>query len=73
MDSFQIYMSYLTLKLRVGILTRQRFLEKLIGKHSTWRARMSLMTSGSECGCASTLLMTGILGVLIVVEARASL
>ena len=31
------------------------------------------MTSGSECGWASTLLMTGILGVLMVVEARASL
>ena len=31
------------------------------------------MTSGSECGCASTLEMTGIRGLLMAVDARASL
>ena len=39
----------------------------------TWRARMSLMVSGSECGCASTLDTTGMRGAMICVDASASL
>ena len=39
----------------------------------TCRARMSLMVSGSECGCASTLEMTGMRGVTIFVDANAFL
>lgn len=38
----------------------------------TCRARILLMVSGSECGCASTLEMTGILGVTISVTANAA-
>lgn len=39
----------------------------------TWRARMSLMVSGSECGCASTLEMTGMRGSSTCVDASAAL
>ena len=39
----------------------------------TWRARMSLMTSGSEWGSASTFEMTGMRGVTTLVPANASL
>lgn len=39
---------------------------------STWRAKIFLIVSGSACGCASTLEMTGILGVLISVAASAA-
>jgi hypothetical protein len=44
-----------------------------IRRAHTCRARMSLMVSGSEWGCASTLDTTGMRGVTIRVDASASL
>lgn len=38
----------------------------------TCLTRMALMVAGSECGCASTLLMTGMRGVTMFVLLRAS-
>jgi len=42
-----------------------------IGVELTCRAKICLIVSGSEWGCASTLEMTGILGVRISVAANA--
>ena len=38
----------------------------------TWRVSIFLIVSGSACGSASTLDMTGILGFLITVDAKAA-